>query len=130
MQTMNGLLQFLETSYTPYHAVANAQKLLDGNGFVRLYENDKWEIKQGGKYYAIRGGSALIAFTVGEKHGYLLDLAGNLMYTPTTVFADSHGALVGEAMIGGPADLSAAYLEAVNQTLAAGGKDEISLEDA
>lgn len=70
MQTMNGLLQFLETSYTPYHAVANAQKLLDGNGFVRLYENDKWEIKQGGKYYAIRGGSALIAFTVGEKHGY------------------------------------------------------------
>lgn len=33
-------------------------------------------------------------------------------------------------VIGGPADLSAAYLEAVNQTLAAGGKDEISLEDA
>lgn len=62
--------------------------------------------------------------------GDLLDLAGNLMYTPTTVLADSQGALVGEAIIGGQADLSAAYLEAVNQALEAGGKDAISLEDA
>ena len=52
------------------------------------------------------------------------------MYTPTTVLADSQGALVGEAIIGGQADLSAAYLEAVNQALEAGGKDAISLEDA
>lgn len=51
--------------------------------------------------------------------GNLLDLAGNLMYTPTTVLADSGGALVGEAIIGGQADLAAAYLEAVNQALAA-----------
>lgn len=62
--------------------------------------------------------------------GDLLDLANNLMYTPTTVLADSQGALVGEAIIGGQADLSAAYLEAVNQALEAGGKDAISLEDA
>lgn len=61
--------------------------------------------------------------------GGLLDLAGNLMYTPTTVLADSSGALVGEAIIGGQADLPAAYLAAVNQVLAAGGKDEISLEN-
>lgn len=62
--------------------------------------------------------------------GDLLDLANNLMYTPTTVLADSQGALVGEAIIGGQADLSAAYLEAVNQALEAGGKDAISLGDA
>lgn len=61
--------------------------------------------------------------------GDLLDLAGNLMYTPTTVLADSGGTLVGEAIIGGQADLAAAYLEAVNQALTAGGKDEISLEN-
>lgn len=70
MQTMNGLLQFLETSYTPYHAVENAQKLLNENGFTRLHESEKWELKQDGKYYVVRGGSALIAFTVGERHGY------------------------------------------------------------
>ncbi len=69
MQIMNGLLQFLETSYTPYHAVNNAQKLLTDHGFTRLHESEKWEIKAGGKYFVVRGGSALIAFTVGEKHG-------------------------------------------------------------
>lgn len=61
--------------------------------------------------------------------GDLLDLTGNLMYTPTTVLADSSGALVGEAIIGGQADLAAVYLEAVNQALEAAGKDAISLEN-
>lgn len=62
--------------------------------------------------------------------GDLADLAGNLMYTPTTVLADSAGALVGEAIIGGQADLSGVYLEAVNQALEAGGKEAVSLEAA
>ena len=62
--------------------------------------------------------------------GSLLELAGNLMYPPTTVLAGSGGTLMGEAIIGGQADLAAVYLEAVNQALAADGKDEISLEDA
>ena len=61
--------------------------------------------------------------------GDLLDLANHLMYPPTTVLANSDGTLVGEAIIGGQADLSATYLEAVNQALAAGGKEEISLEN-
>ena len=61
--------------------------------------------------------------------GDLLDLANHLMYTPTTVLANSDGTLVGEAIIGGQADLSATYLEAVNQALTAGGKEEISLEN-
>ena len=62
--------------------------------------------------------------------GDLLDLSANLMYTPTTVLAGSGGTLMGEAIIGGQADLAAVYLEAVNQALVADGKDEISLEDA
>ena len=60
--------------------------------------------------------------------GDLAALAGNLMYTPTTVFADSEGNLVGDAMIGRQEDLSGTYLAAVNEVLAAGGKDAISLE--
>ncbi len=62
--------------------------------------------------------------------GGLLDLTYNLMYTPTTVLAGSDGALLGEAIIGGQKELASVYLEAVNQALAAGGKDEITLEDA
>lgn len=60
--------------------------------------------------------------------GDLASLAGNLMYTPTTIFADSEGNLVGDPIIGGQRDLSGTYLEAINQVLTAGGKDEISLE--
>lgn len=60
--------------------------------------------------------------------GDLLALAGNLMYTPTTVLADSEGRLVGDAIVGIQKDLSASYLAAVNAALRAAGKAEISLE--
>lgn len=60
--------------------------------------------------------------------GDLQALCQNLMYTPTTVFADSEGRLVGGAIIGGQKDLSAAFLEAVNEVLTASGK-ETSLDD-
>ena len=66
--------------------------------------------------------------TVISGDGDLALLAGSLIYTPTTVFADSEGRLVGGAVIGGQKDLSGTYLEAVNQVLEAGGKDAISLE--
>ena len=59
--------------------------------------------------------------------GDLLDLSRNLMYTPTTVFADSGGTLRGEAVIGGREDLSGTFLEAVNQALADSGKEAVSL---
>lgn len=60
--------------------------------------------------------------------GDLAALCGNLMYTPTTVLADSEGNLVGEAIIGSPRDLTGTYLAAVNAALTTGGKAEISLE--
>ncbi len=59
--------------------------------------------------------------------GDLLALSRNLMYTPTTVFADSNGQLIGDPIIGAQKDLPASFLAAVNQVLAAGGKDAVSL---
>lgn len=59
----------------------------------------------------------------------LLALSRNLMYTPTTVFADSEGNLVGDAITGRQKDLSGTFLAAVNAALEAGGKAEISLEE-
>lgn len=73
-----------------------------------------------------RAGFQGITIIAGD--GDLGALANNLMYTPTTVFADSEGSLVGSAVIGRQADLSEAYLEGVNRVLKAEGKDEISLE--
>ena len=61
--------------------------------------------------------------------GDLLDLSRNLMYTPTTVFADSEGNLVGDAVTGRQEDLSGTLLAAVNAVLEAGGKAAISLAE-
>lgn len=59
------LLHFLETSYTAYQAVENAENMLRAAGFCELSEQDEWKLEDGGKYYVVRGGSSLIAFTVG-----------------------------------------------------------------
>ena len=67
---MNGLTEFLKTSYTAWQAVENAEKILDEAGFAPLSENEPWKIRRGGKYYVVRGGSALIAFTAGEGTGF------------------------------------------------------------
>jgi len=56
---INRLLDFLETSYTAYHAVENAKQLLLGNGFIALSETDDWAIEEGGKYFVERNGSSL-----------------------------------------------------------------------
>lgn len=60
--------------------------------------------------------------------GDLARLCGELIYTPTTVFVDGQGALVGDALTGRQADLFEAYTAAVNQVLEAGGKAAISVE--
>lgn len=59
------LINFLEESYTAYHATENVKQALEENGFVQLFENRDWSLGEGGKYYVMRGGSSLIAFTVG-----------------------------------------------------------------
>ena len=65
--------------------------------------------------------------TLVSGDGDLAALCGNLMYTPTTVFVDSQGNLVGDALIGVQKDLAGTYTAAVNRVLSASGKDEISL---
>ncbi|WP_372964008.1 M18 family aminopeptidase [Marinobacter sp.] len=63
----NDLIQFLNVSPTPWHAV-NAMKLrLDAAGFESLDEREEWVLEQGKSYYAIRNGSSIIAFRTGTK---------------------------------------------------------------
>lgn len=62
---MNGLCEFLKTSYTCYHAVENAAALLKKAGFRPLKEQEKWSLKEGAGYYAVRAGS-IIAFRYHE----------------------------------------------------------------
>ena len=60
------LKEFLDSSYTAYHATENACKMLDEAGFTELVLGDNWQLEQDGRYYVTRNGSSLIAFAVGE----------------------------------------------------------------
>ncbi|MBQ0864492.1 MULTISPECIES: M18 family aminopeptidase [unclassified Streptomyces] len=61
----DGLLSFLATSPSPYHAVANAAARLEKAGFRQLLETEAWDAAPGGRY-VLRGG-ALIAWYVPEN---------------------------------------------------------------
>ena len=63
----DGLLQFLQQSPTPFHAVANLAQKLKQNGFEQLDESDHWRLDKKRSYFVIRNDSALIAFRTGQS---------------------------------------------------------------
>lgn len=72
--TIHGLKAFLDASHSAYHAVAEVEKAMLAAGYTRLEEGQDWNLTAGGKYYLIRGGSALMAFRIpeGKPTGFLL----------------------------------------------------------
>jgi len=62
---IEGLLEFIKKSPTPFHAVDHINEVLMTAGYVRLYESDPWALRAGGSYFVIRNDSSLIAFTMG-----------------------------------------------------------------
>lgn len=62
---IEGMLDFIKNSPTPFHAVDHINETLHTAGFERLYESEAWELRAGGSYYVIRNDSSLIAFTMG-----------------------------------------------------------------
>ncbi len=63
----NDLIQFLNASPTPWHAVRTMKSRLDAAGFQQLDEREEWSLEQGKGYYAIRNGSSIVAFRTGKK---------------------------------------------------------------
>lgn len=65
----NDFVQFNNASPSPYHAVAEASRRLVQQGFTELSETDSWigKIAVGQKYFITRGGSSLVAFTIGKS---------------------------------------------------------------
>jgi len=59
---LSRLLTFLNTSPTPFHAVANMATTLSEAGFEPLDERDHWQLAPQGRYYVIRNDSSLLAF--------------------------------------------------------------------
>lgn len=61
------LIEFLNASPTPWHAVASMKNMLEGAGFAALDEKDEWNLESGKGYYAIRNGSSIVAFRTGQR---------------------------------------------------------------
>jgi aspartyl aminopeptidase len=61
------LLGFIDASPTPYHAVAEVARRLEGAGYELLEDTAVWELSPGERRFAIRGGGSLIAFEVGRE---------------------------------------------------------------
>lgn len=63
---MEQLMNFLDKSVSPYHAVEECKKQLEESGFEELRLEERWEIKAGGKYFISPYPSMAIAITVGD----------------------------------------------------------------
>ncbi len=66
----NGLLAFIKSSPTPFHAVATMVATLEKNGFKRLHEAQQWDINRttpGGRYFVTRNDSSIIAFQLKQS---------------------------------------------------------------
>ncbi|MDX2464488.1 MAG: M18 family aminopeptidase [Porticoccus sp.] len=61
------MLDFIQQSPTPFHAVETMKKSFDEAGFQALAEGDHWSLVKGGRYYVTRNGSSIIAFVVGSQ---------------------------------------------------------------
>jgi aspartyl aminopeptidase len=63
------LVEYLNKSWTAFHATANAEIMLQDAGFQKLEEGKSWtkeyELKPNGKYYVVRNQSCIVAFALG-----------------------------------------------------------------
>jgi len=67
-QHAQALLQYIDASPSPWHAVHTSEKMLNNKGFVELLEGDAWSLEQSGRYYVKRDDSSIIAFTTGTNN--------------------------------------------------------------
>ena len=62
-----GLVEFLNKSFTAFHAVENIKNRLVAEGFTPLSEGEKWNIEKGGRYFVTRNDTSVIAFKVPQN---------------------------------------------------------------
>lgn len=104
------LLEFIDASPSPWHAVETARQQLQAQGYKQLHETDRWQLEAGGKYVVTRSGASLIAFIVGHKPatesgfrivGSHTDSPG-LRLKPKAVYSTDGLARLGVEVYGGP----------------------------
>ena len=63
-KTVKGLMDFINSSPTAFHAVENICRRLDKAGLTRLTEGEAWSLEPGRGYYVTRNMSSVIAFRI------------------------------------------------------------------
>jgi len=66
-KNIQDLLNFIDRSPTPFHAVNEMKRILIHEGYSELKETNSWKLNPNGRYFITRNGSSLIAFIVGLK---------------------------------------------------------------
>ena len=104
------LLDFIDTSPSPWHAVHSVEQRLLASGFTRLEETQSWQLNAGQRYFVTRGGASIIAFTVGRQAladsgfrivGAHTDSPG-LRLKPQAAFGSDGLVRIGVEVYGGP----------------------------
>lgn len=104
------LLEFIDRSPSPWHAVESLRSRLDEAGFESLDETRSWSLTPGNRYYVIRDGSSIILFTAGEgalvENGFRIvgahtDSPG-LRIKPNPIICNRDVVRLGVEIYGGP----------------------------
>lgn len=64
---IQNLLDFIDSSPSPWHVVNTVEALLRPFQFIKLDETAAWQLKPGGRYYVVRDDSSIILFVTGNK---------------------------------------------------------------
>jgi aspartyl aminopeptidase len=64
---IQNLLDFIDTSPSPWHVVNTVEALLKSHKFNNLDETTQWQLQLGGRYYVVRDDSSIILFVLGSK---------------------------------------------------------------
>ena len=59
------LVQFIDRSPTPYHAVVESVNRLQAAGYRAIREDEVWDLAPGDRRYAVRHEGSLVAFEIG-----------------------------------------------------------------
>lgn len=62
-----GLIEFLKTSPTPFHATRSLAQRLEAAGYQRLDEREVWRSEGSGRFYITRNDSSIIAVKLGKR---------------------------------------------------------------
>lgn len=83
IETSRKLIDFLDNNPSPFHVVAELAEIYEANGFHRLNENERFDIREQESYYITRNNSSIIAFRVPKNEYKAFNIMASHSDSPT-----------------------------------------------